>query len=428
MADINRAGVVGLGYVGLPLAVELATSGIVVVGIDTDPLRVQQVNRGESYIDDVDKEKLRSLVEEKRLSATTSFEAITGMDAVSICVPTPLSLTREPDISCILNAVTQVSRYLSKNTLVVLESTTYPGTTEEVVRPILESRGLRCGQDLFLCFSPERVDPANKGFGIKNTPKVIGGSTTVCTCRGVEFYSKVVDRVVPVSTTQVAEMVKLVENTFRAVNIGLANELAIIAGMLGLDIFEVIEAARTKPFGFMPFYPGPGLGGHCIPVDPLYLAWKLRSINHTARFIELADQVNSAMPAHVAGRVVAALNAQRKCVNGSKVLLLGVAYKRNVSDVRESPAFEIIRLLRQQGAEVLMHDPWVETLLIAAGDRLRSEKLTSELVSTVDCVVLATDHSSFDYQWIADHARLIVDTRNAFSRVVSSKATIIGLA
>jgi len=405
-------GVIGLGYVGLPLAVEAGRSGLRVLGFDVSQAVVEGVNASRSHIQDLNDEEISELTESGRLEATTDMARLAECDAISICVPTPLSKTRDPDVSYIMSATQAVAAALRPAQLVVLESTTYPGTTREVVLPALERTGLVVGEDFFLCFSPERVDPGNQVWKTKNTPKVIGGITANCGDAGKAFYQRFVDSTVLVSSTEGAELTKLLENTFRAVNIGLVNEAALIADILGIDIFEVIDAAATKPFGYMKFTPGPGLGGHCIPVDPHYLSWKMRSLNYRARFIELAAEINAEMPGFVADKVREALNAEHKSVNGSAILVLGVAYKKDVSDIRESPALDVIRLLEADGATVTYHDPFVPRL-VEDGRDMRSVPLDGDTLADVDAVVLLTDHTSFDYPTIYDRARVLVDARNA---------------
>ena len=408
-----RVGVIGLGYVGLPLAVEFAREGFRVTGIDLDPRRVMGVNRGHSYILDVPSADLRALRKAARLQASRSFEALSDQDAIIICVPTPLRKTREPDMSYILSATKEIAARLRRGQLIVLESTTYPGTTDEVILPALQARGLKVGKDFSLAFSPERIDPGNATYNTRTIPKVVGGMTPHCTKLATALYGSAIQRTVPVSSSKVAEMVKLLENTFRAVNIGLVNEIALICHRLGIDVWEVIEAAKTKPFGFMPFYPGPGIGGHCIPSDPMYLAWKVRVHGFEARFIELATQINGAMPEYVVERVVAALNDRRKALKGARVLLLGLAYKKDVSDVRDSPAFDIARLFHERGAVVAYHDPHVPTAVLN-GRSCRSVPLTAPLLRRTDCTVLLTNHTSVDYDFVRRQARLIVDTRNQY--------------
>lgn len=408
-------GVIGLGYVGLPLVVEAAEAGMHVIGFDVNPKVVDGVNAGRSHILDVPSEDVAELRGKGLLEATTDMSRLAECDVVSICVPTPLSKTRDPDVSYILAASQAVAGGLRKGQLIVLESTTYPGTTREVLLPALEESGLEVGKDFHLCFSPERVDPGNQVWTTKNTPKVVGGITKACGEAGARFYERFLDSVVRVSSAEAAEMTKILENTFRAVNIGLANETALIADRLGVDVWEVIDAAATKPFGFMKFTPGPGLGGHCIPIDPHYLSWKMRTLNYKTRFIELASEINSEMPHFVMGKVREALNRNRKAVNGASVLLLGVAYKRDISDVRESPALDVLRLLEADGATVSYHDPYVPELHEEGHDLVSSE-LTEEALAGADAVVILTDHSSFDYRFVTDHARVLIDGRHAVAR------------
>ena len=412
-----RAGVVGLGYVGLPLAVEFARAGYTVVGLDKDPEKIKKIRAGRSYIPDVPSPRLRPLVAEGRLQATGDFAAVSDLDCLNICVPTPLRKTRDPDVSFIVEAVEKIAPRLRPGHLVILESTTYPGTTQDLVLPLLEKSGLAVGRDFYLAFSPERVDPGNPRYGIRNTPKVVGGVTARCTRIAAAYYARAVETVVPVSSPAVAEMVKLLENTFRIVNIGMANELALMCDKMRIDVWEVIEAAGTKPFGFMPFYPGPGLGGHCIPVDPFYLSWKAKQSGFEPRFIELAGEVNSKMPHHVVFKVMDALNGRGKSLKGSRVLLLGVAYKRDIDDVRESPALDILKLLREKGARVAYHDPHVARLVLDGTRPLRSTALTPRALRGVDCAVIVTDHSDCDYAMVAAEAPLIVDTRNVLKGV-----------
>lgn len=407
-----RVGIVGLGYVGLPLAVEFAKAGFTVTGIDIQDSKVDGINLGRSHIQDISSAELESLVEKQALRATSDFSAIADLDTVNVCVPTPLRKTKDPDMTYIVSACEEISRYLHPGMLIVLESTTYPGTTEELVLPILQKSGLQAGQDFFLCFSPERVDPGNPNFRTQNIPKVVGGITPACTQLGALFYSQALNTVVPVSSTQVAEMVKLLENTFRMINIGLVNEMAMMCDRMGINIWEVIEAAATKPFGFMPFYPGPGLGGHCIPIDPFYLSWKTRQAGVEARFIELAGYINGQMPHFVVDKIQNALNDHSKPLRDSHVHLLGIAYKKNIDDVRESPALDIIHLLKLRGAHVTYSDPHVPSLRTEGGQHLLSDDHDAT-VAKADCVVVVTDHSSFDYAQICSQARLIVDTRNA---------------
>jgi UDP-N-acetyl-D-glucosamine dehydrogenase len=411
-----RVGVVGLGYVGLPLAVEFARAGFETTGVDLDPAKVAAINRGESYIRDVPADEVARFSSSRRLHATSQTADIARLDTVNICVPTPLRKTKDPDLSYVVSAVEAIAEHLRPGQLVILESTTYPGTTDEVVRPILERRGLRAGEDFFLAFSPERVDPGNAKWTTKNVPKVVGGTTPTCARLAKALYSASIDHVVDVSSPRVAEMVKLLENTFRAVNIGLVNELALMCDRLGISVWEVIDAASTKPFGFMPFYPGPGLGGHCIPIDPFYLSWKVKEVGFEARFIELAGHVNGAMPHHVVDKVGEALNSDRKAINGSSVLVLGVSYKRDIEDFRESPALDVMAALALKGARLTFHDPYVPLVTDRewpGGYDLASVPLTTTTLEGADCVVIVTDHKVFDYDMILRHAKLIVDSRNA---------------
>src|SRR3954471_12548596 len=408
-----RAGVVGLGYVGLPLAVEFGRNGLRTTGIDLDQRKVDEVNAGHSYIPDVATADVATLRAAGTLEATTDFSVIAELDTVNICVPTPLRKTKDPDMSYVVSAAEQIAKYLHPGMLVVLESTTYPGTTAELLQPMFEATGLKVGIDFFLAFSPERVDPSNEKFNTKNTPKVVGGTTPACSQIAAALYATAIDTIVPVTSTRVAEMVKLLENTFRAVNIGLVNELALMCDRMGIDVWEVVNAAKTKPFGFMPFYPGPGLGGHCIPIDPFYLSWKAKQSGFEARFIELAGQVNGAMPEYVVQRVSDALNSVKKPVNGSRIHLFGVAYKRDVNDMRESPALDIMELLMRRGAEVTFTDPYVPTLS-HGGHTGESVDFDKALGASFDCAVVATDHGAFDYKRIA-RLPLVVDTRNALN-------------
>ncbi len=411
-----RVGVVGLGYVGLPLAVEFAKAGFHVTGFDVDQKKVDLLNDGKSYIPDVSQDTLGELVKDGLLDATTDFSRIKEMDGIIICVPTPLSKTKDPDMRYIQSATHSIAGNLREGHVISLESTTYPGTTDEFVKPILESSGLKVGRDFFLAFSPERIDPGNKKYQVKNTPKVVGGVEPNSTEIVSYLYSKVIDKVVPVSSAKAAEMTKLLENTFRSVNIALVNEFAIMCQILGIDVWEVIEAASTKPFGFMPFYPGPGIGGHCIPIDPHYLSWKLKTLNYNARFIELASEINTNMPRYVVQRVADALNEFEKSVKGSQILVLGVAYKKDIDDTRESPALDVIELLENKGADVKYNDPYVPELFLNGRTR-KSAKLTEKLLHDVDCVVITTDHSDYDYNWIVKNSKLVVDTKNATKNI-----------
>ncbi len=419
--------VIGLGYVGLPLAVELAKSGFRVIGIERNPARVKAVNRGESYVPDVLNLDLEGAVGSGNLKATQSFETVQEADVIVICVPTPLDKNKQPDTRYIEYVVEQSLPYLRPGQLMILESTTYPGTTEEVIKPRLESKGFTLGRDYFLAFSPERIDPGNRAFHVKNTPKVVGGVTPTCTKVATAFYTSfLAGGVFPVSSPRVAEMTKLLENVFRIVNISLVNELALLCEKMGIDIWEVIEAAKTKPFGFMAFYPGPGLGGHCIPLDPFYLAWKAKEYDFTTRFIELAGQVNDAMPYHVVERAMELLNDQGKPLKGAQVLLLGMAYKRDVDDLRESPALKIARLLADRGAVLTYHDPYIPKLN-KEGLALRSVPLTSEVLAAQDLVIITTDHTNVDYRMVVEHAPLIFDTRNATQGIKSPKVVRLGV-
>jgi UDP-N-acetyl-D-glucosamine dehydrogenase len=410
-----RVAILGLGYVGLPLAVVFAEAGFRVTGIDPDERKVRAICLGESHIQDVPSEQVARLVASGRLGATSDFSALREAEAVSICVPTPLRKTGDPDLSFILEATAELSKHMHPGMVVVLESTTYPGTTREILLPKLgEERGLRVGEDFFLAFSPERVDPGRKDWTTLNTPKVIGGITPACSEVSAAWYGQALQRVVAVSSAEVAEMAKLLENTFRMINIGLVNEMALMCDRLGVDVWEVIEAAATKPFGFMKFTPGPGLGGHCIPIDPLYLSWKLRALNYTARFIELASEINTGMPRFVVGKVQDGLNEAGKPLKGSRVLVLGAAYKPDVDDLRESPALDVIGLLEQKGAQVSYHDPYIPVLRHDGWERESVADLFGA-VAEADCVVIVTNHSSYDYAAILERAALIVDTRNALN-------------
>ncbi len=408
-----RVAVLGMGYVGLPFATVFAEAGFQVTGIDPIAEKMNLLNAGKSYIMDVPTEKVKNLVNSGKLKGTTDYSILSQIDAVAICVPTPLRQTGDPDLSFIVSAAEGISPYVHKGMVVVLESSTYPGTTRELVLPTLtEKSGLKVGEDIFVAFSPERVDPGREDWTTKNTPKVIGGMTKKCTEVSAAWYSQALDKVVPVSSTEVAEMAKLLENTFRMINIGFVNELALMCDRLGVDVWEVIDAAATKPFGFMKFLPGPGLGGHCIPIDPLYLSWKLRSLNYTARFIELASEINTNMPRFVISKVQDALNEHQKPIKGSKVLVLGAAYKPDIDDLRESPAIDVIRLLQQKGAEVSYHDPYIPQIK-HDGWTVKSIKNLNDGIKTADCVVIVTNHKAYDYKALLNNAKLIVDTRNA---------------
>jgi UDP-N-acetyl-D-glucosamine dehydrogenase len=410
-------GVIGMGYVGLPLAVEFGRSGMSVIGFELDEKRIEQINSGESYIPDVATEVVRTLVERRKLSATSDFSRLRETDAVIICVPTPLRKTKEPDISYILAAAEQVKAYLHSPQLVILESTTYPGTTDEVLLPMLEETGLKLDEDFYVAFSPERVDPGNRQFQTHNIPKVVGGVSPMSTEVASTLYQAIVERVYKVSSSRVAETAKLLENTFRSVNIALVNEMAQLCYHLGIDSYEVIQAAATKPFGFMPFYPGPGIGGHCIPLDPHYLSWKARLHGFEARFIGLAEEVNSHMPRHVVQLVQDGLNDRGKAVKDSEVLVLGVAYKKDINDVRESPALGIVDHLLHKGARVSYHDPFIPEMNLDGHGALTNIELTDEAISRADCVAILTDHSCIDYSRVLRLARFIVDSRNVTRRL-----------
>ncbi len=417
----KRVGIVGLGYVGLPLAVAFTEAGYDVVGVEVDREKVALLNSGDSYVEDVDVRRLQHSISSGKLQATDDFTVLAGVDAVVICLPTPLNEHREPDLSILVSGAREVARNLREKTLVVLESTTYPGTTREVLLPIFEGNeddttshaARRVGHDFHLAFSPERVDPGNNRYSVSNIPKVVGGMTSRCTDRAAELYGSITEEVHPVSTPESAEMSKLLENIFRGVNIALVNELAVLCDRMGVDVWEVIDAAKTKPFGFMPFYPGPGLGGHCIPIDPFYLSWRARAFDMTTEFIELAGRVNVNMPYYVVNRIASALNANKRSVNGSKILLLGMSYKPNVADLRGSPSLTILELLREAGADVAYHDPHVPYL---PGMKLSSVELTPQEVRGADCVVIVTDHSAVEIEGTLDNAPVVIDLRNAFRR------------
>jgi UDP-N-acetyl-D-glucosamine dehydrogenase len=415
-----KVGIVGLGYVGLPLAVEFAQAGFDVVGIDLVQAKVDEINRGSSYIQDIPTATLAPLVKSGKLKATTDYSAVAELDTINICVPTPLGKTKDPDMSFIMNSAEEIAKYFQGAKLVVLESTTYPGTTEEVLLPLLEKSGQKVGEDFFLCFSPERVDPGNPKYQTKNIPKVVGGITPACSEMGALFYSQALDHVVPVSSSQVAEMVKLLENTFRMINIGLVNELAIMCDRMDINVWEVIEAAATKPFGFMPFYPGPGLGGHCIPIDPYYLSWKAKQSGIEARFIELAGQINGDMPHFAVQKIQNALNDHGKPVKGMHIHIVGVAYKKNIDDVRESPALDIIHLLQKRGAQVTYSDPYVASIRLEGESKMHAGDLIDN-AKAADCCVIVTDHKDFDYPGLVKAAKLVVDTRNALKGIQSEK-------
>lgn len=407
-----KVGIIGLGYVGLPMAVEFAKKGFSVAGIDTNLERVSKINKGKSYVLDVKNEEIKELVKKGKLKAFTRFNIISKLDTISLCVPTPLRKTKDPDMSYVISAANAIKRYIRKNQLILIESTIYPGATEELILPILEESGLKVGKDFFLAFSPERIDPGNPTYNTSNIPKVAGGMTKKCIALARLFYEQIADSVVPVSSTRVAEMVKLLENTFRSVNIALVNEISLMCEKLNINVWEVIDAAKTKPFGFMPFYPGPGIGGHCIPVDPFYLSWKAKMNGFEARFIELAGQVNSTMPHFVVNRIADALNNVKKSIKGSHIHILGVAYKKDVNDARESPALDIINILRAKGSTVTYTDPYIPK--IDHSETIsKSKPLTASFLKKADCVVVVTDHSVFDYKSLVKNSKLVVDTRNA---------------
>lgn len=406
------AAVIGLGYVGLPLAMEIAAAGFDVIGIDVDGHKIETLKRGQSYILDVPETRIAPAVASGKFIPTTDFGILGKADTVSICVPTPLSKSRDPDISFILSATEEIRRYLHRDQLIVLESTTYPGTTDELIVPELETSGLKVGTDFYVAFSPERIDPGNVAYTTRNTPKIVGGITPRCTEIARFFYSQFIERVIPVSSTKCAEMVKLLENTFRSVNIGMVNELALMCDLLGVDVYEVIDAAATKPFGFIPFYPGPGLGGHCIPIDPHYLAWKLKALNFQARFIGLAAEINGMMPSVVSNLVAEGLNRASKSIRGSKIMILGVAYKKDVSDCRESPALDVMRLLSEKGAVLAYNDPMVPALRLGS-KMLKSVEASPASIAEHDCVIILTDHSVYDVRAIVESAKLVIDTRNS---------------
>jgi UDP-N-acetyl-D-glucosamine dehydrogenase len=420
-----KVAVIGIGYVGLPLAVGFARAGFETVGIDLDATKVENIKKGRSYIQDIPTATIRDLVRAGKLSATTDFSVLQSVDAVSICVPTPLRKSKDPDISFILSSIEQILRYFHRGMAIVLESTTFPGTTDEVVLPLIEDEtGARVGVDFFLAFSPERIDPGNAKFGLENTPKIVGGVTKACSKVALALYGTVLQKVIPVSSTKAAEMVKLLENTFRSVNIALANEVAIMCDRLGLNVWEIVEGASTKPFGFLPFWPGPGIGGHCLPIDPLYLSWKLKTLNYNSRTIQVADEINSSMPEFVVRKVVDVLNAQGKSVNGSNILVLGVAYKPDVGDTRESPALDVLGLLAGKGGCIRFHDPYVPELDLG-GKKMTSVPLTPKVLSETDCAVIVAHHKKVDYARVAKFCKAIVDTRNATKHLTKDREKIV---
>jgi len=411
-----QIGVIGLGYVGLPLAMEFVRAGFHVTGIDVDQEKVKKLNRGENYIQDIKDESVKNAVEMNQLSATSDFSVIQNLDAISICVPTPLNKQKNPDISFINNVMENIKDLIHHDMIVVLESTSYPGTTRELILPEMESKGLKAGHDFYLCFSPERVDPGNEKYKTANTPKILGGITPKCGEMGELLYKTIIEQVVRVSSPETAEMVKLLENTFRAINIGLANEVAIMCEKLGIDVWEVIDAAATKPFGFMKFTPGPGLGGHCIPIDPHYLSWKLKTLDYNARFIELAGEINTSMPFHMVDLVREGLNRKRKAISGSQILVIGVAYKKNVNDVRESPALDVMKLLENDGAELSFYDPYVSFVGLNGNRMMGMETLTKETLNNSDVVIIMTDHDQIDFQFVLENSNLIIDSRNVIKK------------
>ena len=421
-----KVGVVGLGYVGLPLAVEKANAGYETIGFDVQEKKVESVNAGQNYIGDVVDEELKKLVKDGTLRATADFSFVKDVDTICICVPTPLDLYKQPDLSYVVSSTKSVAQYLHKGMLVILESTTYPGTTEEVLKPILEESGLKCGEDFFLAFSPERVDPGNKEYNTKNTPKVVGGCTEECTEVAAALYRNILEGDIhTVSSPAVAEMEKILENTFRNINIGLANEMAILCNRMGIDVWEVIDAAKTKPYGFMPFYPGPGLGGHCIPLDPFYLEWKAKEYDYHTRLIETSGEINDSMPEFVLDNVMKILNKNKKALNGAKVLLLGVAYKNDIDDYRESPAFKVIELLEKNGADLMVNDPYCP--LSKYKNKTYNSVDWKEVIDESDIVIITTNHSCYDYESIVARAKAVYDTRNATKNVVNNREKIYKL-
>lgn len=419
-------GIIGLGYVGLPLVREFYRAGFKVTGFDIDQKKINMLNTGKSYINHIPSADIKALSKEGRFRATTDFSRLKAMDCIIICVPTPLNEYREPDISYVLNTTRTIAKYLRGNQLVVLESTTYPGTTDEDMRAVLEGTGLKAGKDFYLAYSPEREDPANKDFSTSTIPKVVGGYTANCLRVAKTLYDAIIAKTIPVSSTRVAEATKLLENIYRAINIALVNELKMLFERMGIDVWEVIEASKTKPFGFHAFYPGPGLGGHCIPIDPFYLTWKARQYDFQTRFIELAGEINTNMPYYVVDKIIGALNEGGKSIKGAEVLILGIAYKKDVDDIRESPSLKLITLLKEKGAKVDYNDPYVpKTHKMRHYDfKMNSAPLTKKNLNKYDCVVIATDHSSYDYKWLSENSRLIVDTRNAI-KGVSGKKNIV---
>ena len=421
-----KIGVIGLGYVGLPLAMEFANSGFTVLGLDISEEKVSSINNGLNYIQDISDSELKNAVTNNRLNASSDFSMVQELDSLSICVPTPLKNEKNPDVSYIISVMKKIEPFLHKDMIIILESTTYPGCTKELIQPVIERNNFIIGQDIYLCFSPERIDPGNKYYGTHNTPKILGGVTTKCSTIGKNIYESVIEKIVVVSSTQTAEMVKLLENTFRSINIGLANEVAIMCEKLGINAWEVIDAAATKPFGFMKFTPGPGLGGHCIPIDPHYLSWKLKTLDYDARFIQLAGEINSSMPDHIVDITSKALNQYKKSINGSSLLVIGVAYKKDINDYRESPSIDIIELLLESGATVEYHDPFVTEIQLKNNVLKNTKTIDQNNLSSFDAVIIATDHSNIDYDKVLDHSNQIIDTRNIYGKINSEKIVTLG--
>jgi len=419
-------GVVGLGYVGLPLIMEFSKAGYNIIGFDIDPEKTEMLNRGESYIHHIPSSRVQELVNAGRFEATTDFSRLEEVDCISICVPTPLNKNREPDLSYVVKTGETIVKNYKEGTLVILESTTYPGTSDELLKPVLESGGFKCGEDFYLAYSPEREDPGNPKFSTSTIPKVVGGITPACTKLAAELYSSIVTSVIPVSSTRASEMTKLLENIYRCVNIALVNELKMLTDKMGIDLWEVIDAASTKPFGYHPFYPGPGLGGHCIPIDPFYLTWKAREYDMATNFIELAGEVNSRMPDYVVQRTMEILNEFEKSLKGSKILILGAAYKKDVDDIRESPAIKLIELLLEKGAVVEYNDPYIPRFpsLRSSKLRLKSVDLDEHTLNNFDCAIIVTDHTNYDYQWIVDNSKIVIDTRNGTKKVTKNRSKI----
>ena len=421
-----KIGVIGLGYVGLPLAMEFANANYQVLGIDIDQNKINSLNNGENFINDVDDEELESAVKKGLLKGTTDFSKVKNLDALSICVPTPLNKEKNPDISFIVSAMDEIKKYIHSNMIIILESTTYPGSTRELILPYIQNDNLIIGENICLCFSPERIDPGNKEYTTSNTPKIIGGLTPLCSEIGKKLYSTIINKVIVVSSPETAEMVKLLENTFRAINIGLANEIAIMCEKLGINAWEVIDAASTKPFGFMKFSPGPGLGGHCIPIDPYYLSWKLKTLDYDARFIKLAGEINTQMPVHVIDLIISGLNKNRKSLNGSKILIVGVAYKKDIEDCRESPALDIIELLQKNGSNIRYYDPYVQNLSYNHINLKSLKALDAVTIKSFDASVIVTDHSNIDFKIISENSSLVIDTRNVFHHIKSDNIIRLG--